>query len=540
MDTHAGMDSMVFEPKDLPSTVAGSPLAKDVVALATHESVEPTRWRWPSHTHFLVSLATCWAACFLTPTMAFRQEAGAWLQNQSYRNKQSSRPQQATSKHQTCQALYFALRTQQVRTSFTLVELSRNRGGDASSDNQNNNDGDAKKRFGKKGARKNKSFNSRQGANTTAVLTTDSDGPSSEREKQMTTRITQLEKLVAKQTVDIRRLQEQCRDLQDAAAAFSHVMEMLRAAGLDNDKMPKEIPKAKNKSASDQSDKLQVSDSDEEEEEEEVEYEYFDDAKIFGTAPSSVSDAADAAGAAILAGLLGGKQRMLVDVRDSELSRDAETLVNFIELAILPVAAGLEGLKSSRNRVKIVFPTISQLLEYRRTMALAAPEVVALSTLGFDPVEERDNLVVVIAPAPDNDQGLNAMNELLQPPEWKSDSKISQPVVVINHHMVPLTGPAAEFDVMYHLRLLSVQYMSGDSANALFQKFAAESPDEESFQQGKALEEIEPEQEDPGNFTNTTNTEVKDQVLEAAMKHASEVGFRQGLTRAMVIRAFPK
>ena len=60
-------------------------------------------------------------------------------------------------------------------------------------------------------------------------------------------------------------------------------------------------------------------------------------------------DAADAAGTAILAGILGGKQRMLVDVRDSELSRDSETLVQFIELAILPVAAGLEGLNVTRH-----------------------------------------------------------------------------------------------------------------------------------------------------------------------------------------------
>jgi hypothetical protein len=146
----------------------------------------------------------------------------------------------------------------------------------------------------------------------------------------------------------------------------------------------------------------------------------FDDAEIFGRAPSSVIDAADAAGAAILAGMLGGKQRMLVDVRDAELSRDPETLVQFVELAILPVAAGLEGLRTTRNRVEIVFPTVSQLLQYRRTMALAAPEVVALSTLGFDPVEKQDQLVVLIAPSPDDEEGLAAMNELLCPHGWSN------------------------------------------------------------------------------------------------------------------------
>jgi hypothetical protein len=92
-------------------------------------------------------------------------------------------------------------------------------------------------------------------------------------------------------------------------------------------------------------------------------------------------------------------------VEESELSREPDSLVQFIELAILPIAAGLEGLPSIRNRVKIVFHKVSQLLEYRRTMALAAPEVVALSTLGFDPVKHRDKkLVVIVAPAPDDER----------------------------------------------------------------------------------------------------------------------------------------
>ena len=85
-------------------------------------------------------------------------------------------------------------------------------------------------------------------------------------------------------------------------------------------------------------------------------------------------DAADSAGAAVLAALLAGQRRLLVDVRDAELVHP-ETLVQFMELAVLPVAAGLEGLQSKRNRLKIVFPKVSQLLEYRKTMALAAPEV---------------------------------------------------------------------------------------------------------------------------------------------------------------------
>lgn len=402
------------------------------------------------------------------------------------------------------------------------------------SDNNNNNN----KRPGKKESRKKESFTARQEGNNTTALLTPPSTDTSEKEKEYLSRIVQLEKLVAQQTVAIRKLQQECADLKEASAAFAHVMDMLRSAGLETDKFTgqqnqEDTPPKSEKISKDQSSeaiKSKKKDSSKSSGKEEpiLEYEYFDDTEIFGEAPSSVIDAADAAGAAILAGLLGGKQRMLVDVRDSELSRDPDTLVQFIELAILPVAAGLEGLKSNRNRVKIVFPTVSQLLEYRRTMALAAPEVVALSTLGFDPVEDRDNLVVIVAPAPDNDEGFKAMNELLEPPEWKKEEKISQPVVVLNHHMVPLSGPAADYDVMYHLRLLSVQYMSGDSANALFRQFGG--ADDSS---------------DDGNSTvagtgNSTADNPDDEILEAAMQHAYETGVNQGQTRAMVIRAYPK
>lgn len=64
-------------------------------------------------------------------------------------------------------------------------------------------------------------------------------------------------------------------------------------------------------------------------------------------------DAADAAGTSILSALLAGSYRMLVDVRDSELTSSSELLAQFVELSILPVAAGLEGLNAEKNRLKL-------------------------------------------------------------------------------------------------------------------------------------------------------------------------------------------
>ena len=452
---------------------------------------------------------------------------------------------------------------QDVASSRGLLQMARHsnidpnqEGGRNGGDDSSENNG--KRRFGKKDSRRQqprysggRGFGPSSGwANsTTAVMevasirrsTKSSRSASplpSEKEQELTKRMTQLEHLVAKQTVEIRRLQDECRDLKEISSAFAHVLEMMRAAGLDTtDRLPEDVSLA-DKAEERAQEKIDNALLDEanaqssgsgdvnmEGGDDQMMYEYFDDTEIFGEAPSSVTDAADAAGAAILAGLLGGKQRMLVDVRDSELSGDPETLVQFIELTILPVAAGLEGMESKKNRVKIVFPTVSQLLEYRRTMALAAPEVVALSTLGFDPVEERDNIVVIVAPSPDSEEGLKAMNELLEPPPGSEAFQIQQPVVVLNHHMVPLSGPAADYDVMYHLRLLSVQYMSGERADDVFSQFEDPLTSNEEFEDGAK--------------TNMT-VDADEELLEAAMKHAHEVGVNRGLTRAMVIRSYPK
>ncbi len=350
-------------------------------------------------------------------------------------------------------------------------------------------------------------------------------------------RISRLEDIVSRQEVELHRLKSTCAELSEVSLAFGKLLGLLREAGLAVENYDsKEISSEE---------ELGVEDSPPTKEIIEASIgkviESYDDALIFGTAPSSVIDAADSAGAAILAAMLGGKQRMLVDVRDAELSNDPETLVQFIELAILPIAAGLEGLKSTRNRVKIVFPKVSQLLEYRRTMALAAPEVVALSTLGFDPVEKRDKLVVIVAPEPDDEEGIQAIRDLLTPNE-EGVRAIEQPVVVLNYHMLPFSGVDVKFETAYHLRLLSVQYM----ADPNIEEFDDEPADVDT--ELEAINEDEFEEDSEGESTDVDSVKADDleetvsddEALESAMKHAHEVGVNQGVTRAMVIRAFPR
>lgn len=351
-------------------------------------------------------------------------------------------------------------------------------------------------------------------------------------EKKFKKRISRLEDIVSRQEVEIHRLKQTCAELTDVSEAFRQLMQLLREAGLDAENLDtdKRNKLQQTNETGDSNNDIRTKRKFEIPLEKVIES--YDDALVFGTAPSSVIDAADGAGAAILAAMLGGKQRMLIDVRDAELSTDPETLVQFIELAILPIAAGLEGLKSTRNRVKIVFPKVSQLLEYRRTMALAAPEVVALSTLGFDPVEKRDKLVVIVAPEPDDEEGIQAIRDLLIPTE-EGTQPIQQPVVILNYHMLPFSGVDLEFETAYHLRLLSVQYMADMNAEE-----AAEEVGE--TEASVSLDDNQIGKDPNQDVESEEGNDIEDEALESAMKHAHDIGVNEGVTRAMVIRAYPR
>ncbi len=369
-------------------------------------------------------------------------------------------------------------------------------------------------------------------------------------------RVIQLESLVSNQVSELQKLRREIDELTKTVATFANVINMLREAGLtiDEDELKEDGDVGSHPEVIGTNDSLRQKSSLPDEGGSKIQQQAInDDVEIFGKAPTSVIDAADAAGSSILSAILAGKHRMLVDVRDAELSRDPSLLVEFIELAILPVAAGLEGLDGdeyTRNRVKIVFPTVKELMTYRRSMALAAPEVVALSTLGFDPVEEQDNLIVVVAPSPDDVAGVSAMKKLIARTDRKyvvPDQRITQPVVVINHHMVPIDlAGMGSFTVVYHLRLLSVQYMTGDTmpdyvAGEKFESWALDEDDSigdhnmtKSTKESSADEDIHEEGD-----VDTREIE-SDSALEAAMTHAHEIGVHQGVTRAMVIRAYPK
>ena len=157
--------------------------------------------------------------------------------------------------------------------------------------------------------------------------------------------------------------------------------------------------------------------------------------------------------------------------------------------------------------------------------------MVALSTLGFDPVEKRDNLVVIIAPPPDDEEGLSKMNLLL--------NDIRPPVVVLNHHMVPMVGPASKFELVYLLRLLTVQYRMGGNPPDDWPLGPTSVADEEDQDKKKKNNRKETAEENIQEDRPGIKDEDDNAALEAAMEHAHEVGTHQGVTRAMVIRAYP-
>jgi Domain of unknown function (DUF1995) len=399
-------------------------------------------------------------------------------------------------------------------------------------------------------------------------------------------RISQLENVISTQQVAIRKLTEQCKEMTEATKAFEEFLTALQqttrkvnaagsnsndttasssTASLSKEIVDKEDNKA-DEAEGDDVDNIGSTTAAASRRRELVVEASFEDTNIFGTAPETVLEAADVAGASILSAVLAGHQRLLVDVRDAELHQSPETFVQFLELAILPVAAGLEGLRGPHNRLKIVFPTVSELLQYRKTMCLSAPEVVALSTLAFDPVEDQDNMVVIIAPAPDDDEGLNKMKELLDIPTIDDNGQrvsqgISKPVVVLNRHMVPVSGLASSFEVAYHLRLLSVQYMSSPTTatepsipplasddNDINQNSVEEN---DIFSPGIVLQDFnfDKQWENGQNVSSSAsivNNDDDKALFEAVIKHAQD-GMNNGLaqvtsygvTRAMVIRAYP-
>ena len=162
--------------------------------------------------------------------------------------------------------------------------------------------------------------------------------------------------------------------------------------------------------------------------------------------------------------------------------------------------------------------------------------------------------MVLIAPPPDDDEGLAFMNKLLNPDD--PSMRISQPIVVLNYHMFPIESLPSTFEIAYHLRLLSVSFMaSGDVAetemtNPLSRTQNSTAAIEQQNVKMKKMDvKSKLDNDSPSSSANdaeTTDHLEDDAELKAAMEHAADLaqnqdhGTHKGTTRAMVIRAYPR
>jgi len=109
-----------------------------------------------------------------------------------------------------------------------------------------------------------------------------------------------------------------------------------------------------------------------------------------------------------------------------------------------------------------------------------------------------------------------------------------------------------KFTTVYHLRLLTVQYMTGDAvpeyvAKEKFGLDKREPSDDDKDAVDISLlgvgDDLSEDSTQAGGDKANIEADASDEddaALEAAMTHAHEIGVHQGVTRAMVIRAYPK
>ncbi|CAM9883800.1 unnamed protein product [Ectocarpus fasciculatus] len=119
--------------------------------------------------------------------------------------------------------------------------------------------------------------------------------------------------------------------------------------------------------------------------------------------PKTNQDAADAAGAGVVAALMEGRRRLIVEVDDSQLRYNSpdfchEAMAEFVELLVLPLTTALENLKARQNRCKIVIQGAHHASQVKEGMVLDAPASLQVVSLSDAKVAKKDRVVALVAP----------------------------------------------------------------------------------------------------------------------------------------------
>jgi len=165
-----------------------------------------------------------------------------------------------------------------------------------------------------------------------------------------------------------------------------------------------------------------------------------------------------------------------------------------------------------------VFPTVSELSNFRKYFCLSSPDVIALGTLGFGSTETNDALVVIIAPRHDTAE-FQTMLEVVE--------SIERPVVIINCHMDGHIAQSSfpdkwNLNVVYHLRLLNVQYL------------AEQKSDKDRGKGMGSKKSKKSKKNDDGDLNADATTEPPPPPPEYTIELSPQA------TRAMVIRSYPR
>eukprot|EP00752_Nemacystus_decipiens_P016206 g14493.t1 len=119
--------------------------------------------------------------------------------------------------------------------------------------------------------------------------------------------------------------------------------------------------------------------------------------------PKTNQDAADAAGAGIVAALMEGRRRLIVEVDDAQLRYNSpdfchEAMAEFVELLTLPLTTALENLKARQNLCKIVIQGAHQVDQVKEAMVLDVPDSLQVVSLEKGRVTEADRVVALVSP----------------------------------------------------------------------------------------------------------------------------------------------
>eukprot|EP00934_Nitzschia_sp_Nitz4_P002413 Nitzschia sp. Nitz4//scaffold33_size148984//91813//93410//NITZ4_002936-RA/size148984-snap-gene-0.9-mRNA-1//1//CDS//3329548451//2408//frame0 len=237
--------------------------------------------------------------------------------------------------------------------------------------------------------------------------------------------------------------------------------------------------------------------------------ELFDETTIFGNAPASVQQAGCDAGRAALGAMLMGNKRMLVDIRDPDLATDMELLLEVIEAVVKPLA---EGLRSSNHRVRIVFPQVTQLVRFRQKgMSKGGIDSSVLSRYS---TRERNKLLVVVAPRPDDTEKLQQMQRFI------ADHESDQSILLLNYHTEPVKQLPVDLEPVYHMQLFSLEPVPNTTD-----------------------EETEPMTGNSSQIIHSVNDsnidELNEDEIDAVVDQALERPHAPFATSALLVRSFP-